>query len=105
MEEQALELELAHRRTKLELANCKDELRRSEIKVSQLDDTTAAAQSKIATLESIKEYSLELQSRLAFSEQQSEDRRREATLLRQDMTDLRRQVDEGLQREEAANTR
>ena len=93
MEEQALELELSHRRTKLDLATIKDELRRAHTKIDQLESALGTAQSKNATMDSVKDYSLELQSRLAFSERQAEDRRVEASALREELATMRRELD------------
>lgn len=100
LEEQALELQSLYRRTKLQLAESQDELRRYQLKVHDLEEANEAALAKIATLESIKSYSMELQSRLAFAEQQAEERKLELNACRNDAIALRRQLDDGLRRED-----
>ena len=67
LEGQVLELSSLYRRSQLQVKEYKDQLRRAEVKIGGLEDGAAAAQSKLATLESIKEYSKDLQSRLAFA--------------------------------------
>ena len=75
----------------------KEQLRKAEIKIGGLEDGAAAAQAKLATLESIKEYSRDLQSRLAFAEHQVDSRRSESGGLRDQMAGTRRLLEESKQ--------
>ncbi len=105
LEEQVLELSSLYRRSQLQVKEYKDQLRRAEVKIGGLEDGAAAAQSKLATLESIKEYSKDLQSRLAFAEHQLESRRSETGGLRDQMANTRRLYEESKKREETLERR
>ena len=105
LEEQVLELSSLYRRSQLQVKEYKEQLRKAEIKIGGLEDGAAAAQAKLATLESIKEYSRDLQSRLAFAEHQVDSRRSESGGLRDQMAGTRRLLEESKQREEALTRR
>ena len=105
LEGQVLELSSLYRRSQLQVKEYKDQLRRAEVKIGGLEDGAAAAQSKLATLESIKEYSKDLQSRLAFAEHQLESRRSETGGLRDQMANTRRLYEDSKKREETLERR
>ena len=105
LEEQVLELSSLYRRSQLQVKEYKDLLRKADVKIGGLEDGAAAAQAKLATLESIKDYSRDLQSRLAFAEHQLESRRSESGGLRDQMANNRRLLEESKQREEALERR
>ena len=105
LEGQVLELSSLYRRSQLQVKEYKDQLRRAEVKIGGLEDGAAAAQSKLATLESIKEYSKDLQSRLAFAEHQLESRRSETGGLRDQMANTRRLYEDSKKREEILERR
>jgi len=100
LEEQVLELRSLCRRSNIDLTEAREELQRAQLRIRGLEEAQAVSQAKLATLDSVQEYSMELQSRLKFSEAEIQVKRKESATVNDRLAGAKRQLEEALHRED-----